>query len=86
MIGDSENDAAAAHAAAVPLVLMRYGYARADPEDARRRRGARPFRRAARDPRTARPDAVISLVAGSKTHSCTPFAGVGEPLLEHLSC
>ena len=29
MIGDSENDAAAAHAAAVPLVLMRYGYARA---------------------------------------------------------
>jgi phosphoglycolate phosphatase len=32
MIGDSENDAAAAHAAAVPLVLMRYGYARAAPE------------------------------------------------------
>ena len=31
MIGDSENDAAVAHAAAVPLVLMRYGYARADP-------------------------------------------------------
>ena len=29
MIGDSENDAAAAHAASVPLVLMRYGYARA---------------------------------------------------------
>ena len=29
MIGDSENDAAVAHAAAVPLVLMRYGYARA---------------------------------------------------------
>ena len=28
MIGDNENDAAAAHAAAVPLVLMRYGYAR----------------------------------------------------------
>jgi phosphoglycolate phosphatase len=31
MIGDSENDAAVAHAAHVPLVLMRYGYARADP-------------------------------------------------------
>lgn len=31
MIGDSENDAAVAHAAAVPLVLMRYGYARSDP-------------------------------------------------------
>jgi len=32
MIGDSENDAAVAHAAAVPLVLMRYGYARAAQE------------------------------------------------------
>src|SRR5215472_15016 len=32
MIGDNENDAAAAHAAGVPLVLMRYGYARVDPE------------------------------------------------------
>ena len=32
MIGDSENDAAVAHAAAVPLLLMRYGYARVDPE------------------------------------------------------
>ena len=32
MIGDNENDAAAAHGAAVPLVLMRYGYARVDPE------------------------------------------------------
>lgn len=32
MIGDNENDAAAAHAAAVPFVLMRYGYARVDPE------------------------------------------------------
>jgi phosphoglycolate phosphatase len=32
MIGDSENDAAAAHAAAMPLVIMRYGYARVDPE------------------------------------------------------
>ena len=31
MIGDSENDAAAAHAAAMPLVIMRYGYARTDP-------------------------------------------------------
>ncbi len=32
MIGDSENDAAVAHAAAVPLVMMRYGYARVDLE------------------------------------------------------
>ncbi len=32
MIGDSENDAAVAHAASVPLVLMRYGYARVAPE------------------------------------------------------
>jgi phosphoglycolate phosphatase len=31
MIGDSENDAAAAHAAGVKLVIMSYGYARADP-------------------------------------------------------
>lgn len=31
MIGDSENDAAAAHAAGLPLVLMSYGYAQADP-------------------------------------------------------
>jgi phosphoglycolate phosphatase len=31
MIGDNENDAAAARAAALPLVLMRYGYARVDP-------------------------------------------------------
>ena len=31
MIGDSENDAAVAHAAAVPLVIMRYGYAQVDP-------------------------------------------------------
>ena len=31
MIGDDENDAAAAHGAGVPLVLMRYGYARVDP-------------------------------------------------------
>lgn len=31
MIGDSENDAAVAHAAGVPLFLMRYGYARSDP-------------------------------------------------------
>jgi phosphoglycolate phosphatase len=32
MIGDNENDAAAAHGAHVPLVLMRYGYARTDPQ------------------------------------------------------
>jgi phosphoglycolate phosphatase len=32
MIGDNENDAAAARSAAVPLVLMRYGYARIAPE------------------------------------------------------
>ena len=32
MIGDNENDAAAAHGAGLPLVLMRYGYARTDPE------------------------------------------------------
>lgn len=32
MIGDNENDAAAAHGAGVPLVLMRYGYARVNPE------------------------------------------------------
>ena len=31
MIGDSENDAASAHAAGIPLILMGYGYARADP-------------------------------------------------------
>jgi len=31
MIGDSENDAAVAHAAAVKLILFRYGYARVDP-------------------------------------------------------
>ena len=32
MIGDNENDAAAARAAGLPLVLMRYGYARVNPE------------------------------------------------------
>ncbi|HVH79578.1 MAG TPA: HAD-IA family hydrolase, partial [Stellaceae bacterium] len=32
MIGDSENDALSAKAAPMPLVLMRYGYARTDPE------------------------------------------------------
>ena len=32
LIGDSENDAAVARAAGVPIVLMRYGYARVDPE------------------------------------------------------
>jgi phosphoglycolate phosphatase len=31
MIGDSENDALSAQAAPMPLVLMRYGYARIDP-------------------------------------------------------
>jgi len=31
MIGDSENDALSARAAAMPLFLMRYGYARTDP-------------------------------------------------------
>jgi phosphoglycolate phosphatase len=33
MIGDSENDALSARAAALPLVLMRYGYARIDPAE-----------------------------------------------------
>jgi len=33
MIGDSENDAAAARAAGLKLVLMRYGYARIDPAE-----------------------------------------------------
>jgi phosphoglycolate phosphatase len=33
MIGDSENDAASARAAGLPLVLMRYGYARIDPSE-----------------------------------------------------
>ena len=32
MIGDNEHDAAVARAAGVPLVLMRYGYARVMPE------------------------------------------------------
>jgi phosphoglycolate phosphatase len=32
MIGDNEHDAAVAHAVGVPLVLMRYGYARVAPE------------------------------------------------------
>lgn len=31
MIGDSENDIAAARAAGVPAIVMRYGYARRDP-------------------------------------------------------
>lgn len=31
MIGDNENDAAAARGARIPLVLMRYGYSRVDP-------------------------------------------------------
>jgi len=33
MIGDSENDALSARAAAMPLILMRYGYARRDPAE-----------------------------------------------------
>jgi phosphoglycolate phosphatase len=33
MIGDSENDAAAAKAAALPVLLMRHGYARTDPRN-----------------------------------------------------
>ena len=32
MIGDSENDAAAGHAAGLPVLLLRYGYARAELE------------------------------------------------------
>ena len=32
LIGDSENDAAVAHAAGVPLIIMRYGYARSAAE------------------------------------------------------
>jgi len=32
MVGDNENDAMAAHAAFIPVLLMRYGYARVDPE------------------------------------------------------
>src|SRR3984893_8668594 len=32
MIGDNEHDAAVARAAGVPLVLMRYGYARVEPQ------------------------------------------------------
>jgi phosphoglycolate phosphatase len=33
MIGDSENDALSARAAAMPLILLRYGYARRDPAE-----------------------------------------------------
>jgi phosphoglycolate phosphatase len=33
MIGDSENDALSARAAAMPLILMRYGYARIEPAE-----------------------------------------------------
>jgi phosphoglycolate phosphatase len=32
MIGDSENDYAAARSAGVPVILMRYGYLRVPPE------------------------------------------------------
>ncbi|HYM71820.1 MAG TPA: phosphoglycolate phosphatase [Stellaceae bacterium] len=38
MIGDSENDAASAHAAGLPLLLMSYGYARIDPAELAPRR------------------------------------------------
>ena len=31
MIGDSENDALSGRAARMPVILMRYGYARTDP-------------------------------------------------------
>ena len=34
MVGDSSNDAQAAHAAGCPLVLMRYGYNHGEPVDA----------------------------------------------------
>jgi phosphoglycolate phosphatase len=33
MIGDSENDAAAGHAAGLPVLLLRYGYCKCDPEN-----------------------------------------------------
>lgn len=33
MIGDSETDAATAHGASVPLILVRYGYSHIDPEE-----------------------------------------------------
>jgi phosphoglycolate phosphatase len=32
MIGDNENDYAAARAARIPVILMRYGYVRVPPE------------------------------------------------------
>jgi phosphoglycolate phosphatase len=32
MIGDNENDYAAARAAGIPVILMRYGYLRVPPE------------------------------------------------------
>ena len=33
MIGDNENDYAAARAAGIPVILMRYGYLRVPPEN-----------------------------------------------------
>jgi phosphoglycolate phosphatase len=33
MVGDSSNDAQAAHAAGCPVVLMRYGYNHGEPID-----------------------------------------------------
>src|SRR5208282_2704634 len=53
MIGDNENDAAAARAAGGRLVLMRYGYARVRPRVPRRGRAPRPFCRAAPSAPTA---------------------------------
>jgi phosphoglycolate phosphatase len=35
MIGDNENDAAVARAAGLPVLIMRYGYARTEPESLR---------------------------------------------------
>ena len=39
MIGDNENDHAAARAAGVAVILMRYGYLRVPPKPSRRMRG-----------------------------------------------
>ena len=58
MIGDSENDAASARAAGLPLMLMRYGYARIDPAALGADRRARPLRRVAERARSAWPFAL----------------------------
>ena len=55
MIGDNENDAAAARAAGLPLVLMRYGYARVDPASLAADALLDHFSEIARRARTARP-------------------------------